>query len=147
MGALSLETLASKGGIVDTRLVPVTKVWRHFDDESSTMVDDEISFFVRRGSYGDFARARVAGEAAGVLADVLMVAGCIRMGAKGEEQLTYEQAESLDAGLFGAFREAVAEVYDGAKADPKHSAPTMSSGVKSSSRASAGAPSRKRKRT
>lgn len=145
MGALSLDGLTKKGGLVDSRLVPVTKVWRHYDDEAGAMVDDEVSFFVRRGSYGDFARAKVAGEAAGVLADALMVAGCIRLGEDGSEQLTYEQAESLDAGLFGVFREAVAEVYDGAKADPKRSAPTTSSGAKSSSRASAAGQLRKRK--
>jgi hypothetical protein len=146
MSALSLDALTKKGGLVDSRLVPVTKVWKHYDDDEGKMVEDEVSFFVRRGSYGDFARAKVAGEAAGVLADALMVAGCIRLGEKGEEQMTYEQAESLDAGLFGVFREAVAEVYDGAKADPKHSAPTTNFGVKSSSRASAAGQSRKRKR-
>jgi hypothetical protein len=145
MAMLSLESLAGNGGIVDTRLVKVTKAWKRFDEKAGETVEDDVSFFVRRGSYGDFARTRADSEKAGVLPDVLMVAMCVRLGEDGGEQMTYEQASSLDPSLFAVFRDAVYEAYDGAKADPKHSAPMTSSGARSSSRASAAGQSKKRK--
>lgn len=145
MGALSLESLEKSGGFVDQTLVKFHKSWKQFDEESKQVIDYDGDFFVKKGSYADFVRARQLSTESGLLFDALLVSACIRLGEKGEQQMTYEKACSCDAGLFGAFLEAVNEVYNGAKADPKHSAPMTSSGVKSSSRASAGAQSRKRK--
>lgn len=144
MAAFNLEALAAKGGIVDSRLVPFTKVWKHYDEALGEHVEDEVSFFVRKSSYADFARTRVT-DGTGLRAEVLQVAACIRLGEEGQEQMTYEQAESLEFALFQLFMEAVAEVYNGASADPKTSARKTNSGAKSSLRASAAGRSRKRK--
>ena len=140
---MKLSEIKQAGGFVDTTLVPKTGTWDRVDPETGEPISSEETFFVRRVSHSHFKRVQAGiGETGEELnADSLMIAACVRIGTNGEESFTYEQAEQLDVGLFAMFKTAIGEVYS-----PKKSQPKTSSGASLSPTASAGAPSKKRKK-
>lgn len=141
---MKLSDIEKAGGFVDTTLVAKTGAWERVDEETGETISTDETFFVRRVSHSQFRRVQKGINDSGeeVNPESLTIAACIRIGKEGEEELTYEQAEALDFGLFGMFILAIGDVYQ-----KKVSRPKTKSGAKSSNRASADAPSAKPKKT
>jgi len=100
---MKLEDLKTNGGMVSPELVKRSAVWEHDGKK------DNIEFFVKRASFGAVARAYAEEDRS---KSVVLLCECVRLGDKGEEVLTYEQAYSLHAALAACFLEAVTEVND-----------------------------------
>lgn len=143
---MRLSDIEKSGGFVDTRLVAKTGTWERVDAETGDTISTEETFFVRRVSHSQFRRVQqgINSDGQAVNPESLTIAACIRIGKEGEEGLTYEQAESLDFGLFSMFMVAIGEVY-AAKKQTSLSQKT-SSGASLSKQESAAAPSAKRKK-
>lgn len=144
---MKLSDIEKAGGFVDPRLVPKTGTWDRVDAETGEQISTEETFFVRRVSHSHFRRVQKGINEHGqdVNPESLTIAACIRIGKDGEEGLTYEQAESLDFGLFSMFMVAIGEVYAAKKQPTSHQ--KTSSGASLSKPESAAAPSAKRKKT
>lgn len=153
---MKLDDLQKNGAFVDSSLIPQQAVWQRIganDDGEPVMVEDEVQFFVRRASHSQFKRAMAGIPEGQVRAqegldpECLLICACIRLGENGEEQMSYEQADSLEPALFKLFIDAVNQTYGSHLASPKRSPRKTNSGAKSSSTASGAKPSVKRKRT
>ena len=153
---MKLADLNAQGAFVDSSLIPVTKTWLHVRANGkgeAEIAEDEVKFFVRRASHTQFKRA-MAGmpegareKVEGLDPECLLVCACIRLGDDGEEQLTYEQAESLEPALFKLFIDSVNDTYGSHIANPKPSTRKPNSGANSSRAASGAGRSGKRKKT
>lgn len=143
---MKLSDIEKAGGFIDTRLVAKTGTWERVDAETGEQVSTEETFFVRRVSHSHFRRVQKGINEHGqeVNPESLTIAACIRIGKDGEEGLTYEQAESLDFGLFSMFMLAIGEVYAAKKQTTSHQ--KTNSGASLSRPESAAAPSAKRKK-
>lgn len=143
---MKLDDLIKKGGIVNTQLVQKTADWTRSDD-SGKQVTDEVKFFVRRASHVMFKQAfsgAALADGSKLDQDSALIVSHIRLGEDGSEALTYEQATSLETNLAIIFTNAINEVYQAADPKPK-SRQKKSSGVNSSSTASAAKRSKKPK--
>lgn len=113
---MDLKTLQQQGGFIDETPVKESVTWRRGDG-------DEVKFDVH-----------VVRQPFGVVDEVLktsdgrsqsarMISNCIRLGEKGQERLTYDQAFVLDPALAFALIGAINRV------NAKKSTPPTSSGV------------------
>src|SRR5690625_1129976 len=99
---MKLEDLKTNGGMVSPELVKRSAVWKHDGRK------DNIEFFVKRASFGAVDRAFNQSEDRSN--STALLCECVRLGDKGEEVLSYDQAYSLDAALAACFLEAVTAV-------------------------------------
>ena len=139
---MRLSDLQARGAFVSKEPTKRELVWRHADPDTGEIIDDAFSVFVVHPSYGDIeTRVAQAGDTARA-AQSAAIAACIRLGENAEEQMTYEQAYQLDPSLALLFIKAIND----AGVIPKKQDRSTKSGTRSSSPASAGGPSKKRKR-
>lgn len=107
---MNLSDLESKGGLVSGELIKKTGTWKRFDEEKQGFVDYEVSFFVKQCSWLEYQEI-MKGHDGTMNPECLSIAACIRLGKNGEEQMTYELASKLEAGLFNVFRNGIAETF------------------------------------
>lgn len=139
---MDLEQLGALGGFVDDEPVKKTIVWKKLVSPSRKRGKktipakyDEIKFeaWIRKISWSEAERIqRDVGDPEDPTGSytAAMVAACVWLGEKGDSQMTYTQAMTLQPGLMAALSKAVQEV----NGDPKHetSTPSSSSGTTSS---------------
>ncbi|PNQ53570.1 hypothetical protein C1141_20565 [Vibrio agarivorans] len=109
---MDIAELKKAGGILPPEPVKKNGAWK----------GNTFDYWVVRPGYGQFERMlredkTIKGESyTSQMAQ--MIALCVRLGKKAEEQLTYEQAFCLDPALARVFIEGINEV-NGISADPK----------------------------
>jgi hypothetical protein len=139
---MRLADLQARGAFVSKEPTRRELTWFHVDPDTGEKIADSFSVWVVRPSYGDI-ETRVALAGAGArAAQSAAIAACIRLGENAEEQMTYEQAYQLDPSLALLFIKAIND----AGVIPKKQGRSTKSGTSSSLPASAGGPSKKRKR-
>jgi hypothetical protein len=123
----NIAGLQSNAGLVSEDLVKRSAVWHHGGE------DNDVEFFVRRLAFGDIDRVYSREDPTNSQAAEL-IAMAVRLGEDGSEQMSYEQAYQLNAGLAMLFSDHVMSVNgvgdEKAKTDPKASAVPKSSGSK-----------------
>lgn len=103
---MKIADIESGNGFVSPELVKRSIKWDGHDGE----------VFVRRVSFATIAATQSLPDAERSIA---LVRECVRLGDKGDEQLTRKQVESLAPALAAAFLTAIAEINKlGADADP-----------------------------
>lgn len=100
---MRITDLKSEGGFVSSKLVAKTIKW----DAEDKQHEGEI--FVRRVSFGTIDQIMGRDDSDQGMNTALIVE-TIRLGEKGEEQLTYDQAYQLEPNLAAAMVEALMEV-------------------------------------
>lgn len=108
---MKLADLEINGGIVSGELIPKKGIWKRFNEESQEVEDFQVEFFVKRCSWLEMQEAIKTVEGEQANPELLTIAASIRLGENGEEQMSYDLAAKLDAGLVNVFRIAIAEVY------------------------------------
>jgi len=107
---MNLSDLEKNGGIVSGELVKKTGIWKRFDEEKGEFEDLEVQFFVKRSSWLEYQKV-IKGHDGTMDPECLSISACIRLGENGEEEISYELAEKLEAGLVNVFRNGIAEIY------------------------------------
>jgi hypothetical protein len=105
---MNLKELKEKGGFVDSSLVKKAAVWEH--DVDGEAAKDEVSFFVRRLAFGDIEKMLTGETDKSRTAE--LIAESIRLGEKGKERLTYDDAYQLEPTLAKVFADAIREVNE-----------------------------------
>src|SRR5699024_10773886 len=109
---MNIEELKKAGGILPPEPVKKSGQWK----------ESAFDYWVMRPGYGQFERMLKEDEtirgASYTSQMAQMIALCIRLSNKADEQLTYEQAFCLDPALARVFIEGIKEV-NGISADPK----------------------------
>ena len=139
-----LADLQKTGGVVSRERIPAEIQWRDVG-EDGTFVPKAYRVFIVQPSYGDIELMAQEGGGNRRAVQVATVAACVRLGEKGDVQLTYEQAFDLHPTLLLAMYAAIDKTGFVPKKPERSPAPTRS-GTSSSSRASAGGQSRKPRR-
>ncbi|WP_277962057.1 phage tail assembly chaperone family protein, TAC [Pseudomonas sp. RIT-To-2] len=106
---MNLSQLKANGGFIDTQQVRKELNWTHPDPHSGEPVTDVLVVQVRRQSFGVIERLFVAGEGE-QSRNARFIAASVSLGEDGEEELSYEDAYSLDPGLGFLILNAVNEV-------------------------------------
>lgn len=104
---MDLATLQSKGGFVPRELVSKELTWTRVDENGEEQ-SDTFSVFVAKRVFADVERIHNAPDEQSKSAHA--IAALIRLGADGQERLTYEQAYQLDPGVAVLFLNAITEV-------------------------------------
>ena len=110
---MNLSDIQDKGGFIDGKLIKKSGIWKRFDEEKGSFDDFTVEFFVKQCSWIEYQNILKGGVQ--FHPEGLAIAACVRLGEDGSEQMSYEQVETLDSGLFNCFRQAVAEVYSAKK--------------------------------
>lgn len=105
---MDLNRLQQAGGFVSSELVKRKCVWTHKDDKGEEQ-KDVFDIFIKRAPFGAVERALLD---EGVSRSSALIAACVRLGERGQEELTYEQAYQLQPSLARVFMEAIASVND-----------------------------------
>lgn len=104
---MKLEELRARGGLIDPTLVKVNVTWDKVDEDGKK---EPVNFdvFVRKNSFGllDLANQEARN---GKSRSATVIANGIRLGERGEEELSYDDAYNLEPTLsvvlFNAFME------------------------------------------
>jgi hypothetical protein len=108
---MNLGELEQNGGIVNGELVKKTGIWKKFNADTGKFEEVEVDFFVKRSSWLEYQSVLKSNEGGIIEAELLSICACIRLGEDGSEQIPYELAEKLEAGLVNVFREGIAEIF------------------------------------
>jgi hypothetical protein len=123
---MDLKQLKARGGLVMDPPVKRDIEWTHVLDDGDE-VTDRFSVWVRRLPYGDVERMIRAAQNDGSIS-VEMISLGIRLGDKGQEAISQDEAYLLDPSLARLFAEVVEEVNVRKK---KTSTPQTTSGTSS----------------
>ncbi len=105
---MNLSQLKANGAFVDTQRVRKELLWTRVDPHTGETVSDTLVLQVRRQSFGVIERLFVAGEGE-QSRNARFIAASVSLGEEGEE-LSYDDAYSLDPGLGFLILNAVNEV-------------------------------------
>lgn len=114
---MNLSELKAKGSFVSPAPVKREVVWKRKNDAGE---EEELKFFVfvKKHSFGTVDKIW-SGEKDNSKA-AAYIAQSIRLGDKGQEQMSYEDAYQLDTGLASAFLSVINEVNGTGDAKPKN---------------------------
>lgn len=117
MAGIALADLKARGGFVP--LAPVAKevTWKH-TDESGAEVEDTFTVYVKRQSFGAIESIWASGEERSKSA--AYISQSIRLGEKGKDAISYEDAYQLDPGLAHVLITAINEVNGTGRKEPKN---------------------------
>lgn len=115
---MKLDELRARGGLIDPTLVKKDVTWKKTDADGNTE-DVSFSVFVRKNSFGllDLANQQAR---EGKSRSATVIAHGIRLGDKGEEELTYEDAYNLEPSLSVVLFQAFMEVNKPRTAEEKN---------------------------
>lgn len=115
---MNLAELKARGGFV--ALAPVAKevTWKHTDEATGEELVDTFTVHVKRQSFGaiesiwsgDKDRSKSAAY----------ISQSIRLGDKGKDAISYDEAYQLDPGLAGVLIAAINEVNGTGRTEPKN---------------------------
>lgn len=126
MNPMNLAALRARGGFVPLEPVPKEVTWKHTNDEG-VEVEDTFTVFIKRQSFGTIEQLFTAeGDRSKSAA---YISQTVRLGEKGKDAISYDDAFQLDPGLAGALINAINEVNGTGRTEPKNSPPPMSSGT------------------
>lgn len=123
---MNLSELKAKGGIVAAAPIPKEVTWTRRNDAGEEM-SDTFTIFVKRQSFGSIETIWASGEDRSKSA--AYISQSLRLGDKGKEQMSYDEAYQLDTSLATVFITAINEVNGTGRAEPKNSQPPMKSGT------------------
>lgn len=115
---MDLKQLKAKGAFVPKAPVPREVEWTHIDQESGEEVTDKFTVYVKKQSFGSIERLFMGEDDRSKSA--AFIAQCIRLGDGGKDELSYEDAYQLDAGLAAVLVKAINDVNSTGKAEPKN---------------------------
>lgn len=113
---MDLKTLRDKGAFVSPEPVRMSGEWTHWVNGDE--VTEKFEYFVVKPGFGVFERFLSSGDAEDRAQTSQMIALCVRLGDDGAEEMTYEDAYSLDPSLASVFVEGIKKV-NGLTGDPK----------------------------
>lgn len=105
---MDLKQLQKSGGFVSADLVKRKCVWAH-KDEAGEEHKEVFDVFIKRAPFGAIERALLDETLSRSSA---IISACIRLGDKGQQELSYDQAYQLQPSLARIFMEAIATVND-----------------------------------
>lgn len=109
---MDLKQLKAIGAFANSTLIPFTKSWTTPEGE-----EIEFSFFVVRRSFGQAEEFyKMSQEKRTISASATLIAETIRLGDKGQERLSYDQAYGLEPSLASVFFDAITEASTPKKA-------------------------------
>lgn len=114
---MNLAELKAKGGIVAAAPVQKEVTWVRKNDAGEEVTDTFI-IFVKRQSFGSIETIWASGEDRSKSASY--ISQSLRLGDKGKEQMSYDEAYQLDPSLATVFITAINEVNGTGKATPKN---------------------------
>ncbi len=114
---MNLSELKTKGGFVPLAPVKREVVWKRKNDAGE---EEELKFFVfvKKHSFGTIEQIWSGEQDKSKSA--AYIAQSIRLGDKGQEEMSYEDAYQLDTGLATVFISAINEVNGTGDAKPKN---------------------------
>lgn len=114
---MNLAELKARGGFV--ALAPVAKEvsWTH-KDENGEEVTDKFTIFVKRQSFGAIESIWASGEDRSKSANY--ISQSVRLGDKGKDVMSYDDAFQLDPSLAGVLIAAINEVNGTGRTEPKN---------------------------
>lgn len=115
---MDLKQLKARGAFVPKAPIPCEVEWTHADPETGEEVTDKFTVYVKKQSFGSIERLFMGEDDRSKSA--AFIAQCIRLGDGGKDEMTYEDAFQLDAGLAAALVKAINEVNSTGKAEPKN---------------------------
>lgn len=115
---MNLAELKARGGFV--ALAPVAKevTWKHKDEATGEELVDTFTVHVKRQSFGAIESIWASGEERSKSASY--ISQSIRLGDKGKDSLTYDDAYQLDPSLAGVLIAAINEVNGTGRTEPKN---------------------------
>lgn len=114
---MDLKQLKAKGAFVPKAPIPKEIEWTHTDPETGEEVTDKFTVHVKKQSFGSIERLFMGEDDRSKSA--AFIAQCIRLG-DGQDEMSYEDAYQLDAGLAAALVKAINEVNSTGNAEPKN---------------------------
>lgn len=107
---MRLSDLQARGAFVDSAPVKRTIDWTHQDPQTGKVVTDKCDIFIVRPSFGMIEKFASANQGSPIDAKrSAVIAACIRLGDDASEQMTYDQACTLDPALAAAMEAAIYE--------------------------------------
>lgn len=115
---MKIDELRARGGLIDSTLVKKSVVWKKVDEDGKS---EDVSFdiFVRKNSFGLFDLANQQARE-GKSRSATVIANGIRLGERGEEEMTYEDAYNLEPSLSVVLFQAFMEVNKPRDAEAKN---------------------------
>ena len=114
---MNLSDLKAKGGFVALAPVPKELTWKR-KDAAGQEVEDTFTVYVMRQSFGAIESIWAGTEDRSKAA--AYISQSIRLGDKGKERMSYDDAFQLDPGLAGLFISAINEVNGTGRTEPKN---------------------------
>lgn len=104
---MNLSDLKAKGGIVNSAPLPKEVTWTRTNEQGEE-VSDTFTIHVKKHSFGAIETIWTGGEDKSKAA--AYISQSLRLGEKGKEQMSYDDAFNLDPGLAAVFIQAIHEV-------------------------------------
>lgn len=114
---MNLSELKAKGGIVASAPVPREVTWTRKNDAGEE-VTDTFTVFIKRQSFGSIETIWAGAEDRSKSATY--ISQSLRLGDKGKEQMSYDEAFQLDPSLATVFITAINEVNGTGRTEPKN---------------------------
>ena len=114
---MNLADLKAKGAFVPMAPVAKEVTWKHFD-ATGAEVEDKFTVYVKRQSFGAIESIWASSKDRSQSATYLSQS--IRLGEKGKDVMTYDDAFQLDPGLAAVLIAAVNEVNGTGRTEPKN---------------------------